>query len=121
MIHFGFKVFDVNWLVGTLRKGIQSREFSTDSRFLHLRNSKSFLCIFFATHTCHFSLSDQNHIQNKQQSDNTLLFNDTNSYSEAEDHQKLGDSMLASCVMNHDMTGPYTGGCKGVYWHPLSN
>ena len=24
MIHFGFRVFDVNWLVGTLRKGIQS-------------------------------------------------------------------------------------------------
>ena len=24
MIYFGFRVFDVNWLFGTLRKGIQS-------------------------------------------------------------------------------------------------
>ena len=24
MIHFGFRVFDVNWLEGTLRKAIQS-------------------------------------------------------------------------------------------------
>ena len=24
MIHFGFRVLDVNWLVGALRKGIQS-------------------------------------------------------------------------------------------------
>ena len=36
MIHFGFRIFDVNWLAGTLRKGIQSCGYSTDSRFLHL-------------------------------------------------------------------------------------
>ena len=75
MIHFGFRVFDVNWLVGTLRKGIQSRGHSTDSRFLHLRNIKSFIYIYIycATYSCNFSLSNLSHIQNKPTvSDNTL-------------------------------------------------
>ena len=46
-----FRIFDVNWLVGTLRKGIQSLGYSTDSRFLHLRNTKSYLYMYlFATY-----------------------------------------------------------------------
>ena len=43
----GFRVFDVYWLVETLRKGMQSWGYSTDSRFLHLRNTNElFTCIF---------------------------------------------------------------------------
>ena len=45
MIHFGFRVFDVNWLVGTLRRTFRA-EVSTDSRFLHLRNTKRYLYIY---------------------------------------------------------------------------
>ena len=35
LFHFGFRIFDVNWRVGTLRKGIQSGGYTNDFRFLH--------------------------------------------------------------------------------------
>ena len=59
---------------------------------------------FFATHSCHFSSSDQSHIQSKQLtgSDNTLLFNDS-LLQGPNDHQKYGGSMLTSYVMDHYM------------------
>ena len=93
-------------LVGTLKKGIQSWGYSIDSRFLHLRNTKSYLYIhiyIFATYSCHFSLS-QSYIQNKQptKSDNTWLLNDS-LLQGPRDHHKFGGSMLTSHVMDHDM------------------
>ena len=44
-------VWGFNWLVWTLGKGSQSWGYSTDSRFLHLRNTKSYLYTSYLLHT----------------------------------------------------------------------
>ena len=73
-------------------------------RFLHLRNTKSYLYIYiyiFCYISCHFSLSDQLYSKQTTGADNTLLLND--SLQGPRDYKKIGGSMLTSYVMAHDM------------------
>ena len=61
------------------------------------KHKELLIYIFVATYTCLFSLSNQSHIQNKQQQ---WLFNDS-LLQGPRDHQNFGGSMLTSYVMDH--------------------
>ena len=65
------------------------RDYSTDSRLLHLRNTKSCFYIYIYllySYSCHFRVSDKCHIQNEQQG----LTIHYSLLQVPRDHQKLG-------------------------------